>query len=162
MATCYPKGNERALFNITYTTLTSTAIVARKRIKHGLLLKIDLISCEVRIDEKTGDESVLLLTSASLSTTAGFSVSRTISRVKTGPRVTKSTLIRLVPVRCVQFGPAVVIAVLSVWSQKTTQTQYHSYCQSQTSRMANEIIFSLSVCVSVFLVIRPRYHAVFL
>lgn len=82
MATCYPKGNERALFNITYTTLTSTAIVARKRIKHGLLLKIDLISCEVRIDEKTGDESVLLLTSASLSTTAGFSVSRTISRVK--------------------------------------------------------------------------------
>lgn len=159
MATCYPKGNERALFNITYTTLTSTAIVARKRIKHGLLLKIDLISCKVRVDEKTGDESVLFLTPASLSTTAGFSVLR-ISRIKTGQRVTKSTLIRLVPVRCVQFGPAVVIAVLSVRSQKTTQTQYHSCCQSQTSRMASEIIFSLSVCV--FLVIRPRYHAVFL
>lgn len=90
-----------------------------------------------------------------------FSVENHQSRQK-GQRVTKSTLIRLVPVRCVQFGPAVVIAVLSVWSQKTTQTQYHSYCQSQTSRMANEIIFSLSVCVSVFLVIRPRYHAVFL
>lgn len=91
MATCYPKGNERALFNITYTTLTSTAIVARKRIKHGLLLKIDLISCEVRVDEKTGDESVLFLTPVSLSTTAGFSVSRTIGRVKTGQRKARSS-----------------------------------------------------------------------
>lgn len=57
MATCYPNGNEGVLHSITHTNLTSTATVSKKRIKHGLLLNSDLMSCQMTQDEKTGDQS---------------------------------------------------------------------------------------------------------
>lgn len=40
-------GNECVLHSITHTSSTSTATLAKKRIKHGLLLNSDLISCEM-------------------------------------------------------------------------------------------------------------------
>lgn len=55
MATCYPNGNEGVLLSIIHSNSTSTATVAKKRIKHGLLLSGDLMSCEMTKYEKTGD-----------------------------------------------------------------------------------------------------------
>lgn len=42
-----------------HTKLTSTATVAKKRIKHGLQLNSDLMSCEMTEDEKTKGQPVL-------------------------------------------------------------------------------------------------------
>ena len=47
MATCYHNGNECVLHSITHTSSTSTETLAKKRIKHGLLLNSDLMSCEM-------------------------------------------------------------------------------------------------------------------
>lgn len=53
MATHYPNGNEHVLFSITYTNVTSTASMAKKRIKHGVLCNNDLMTVEPTDDEET-------------------------------------------------------------------------------------------------------------
>lgn len=113
MATCYPNGNEGVLHSITHTSSTSTATVSKKRIKHGLLLDSDLMSCKVTEDENTGDQPVVFLTCPTVSSCAaclGFWQSRIAHHKEWFAH----------SVFC-----NVYVSVGSVWSQKSTLTQYH-------------------------------------